>query len=198
MKKVLLFLFVTLSINAFADRIIYKDHGQVNLLDGKELKGIVRYSPMWPSYLEIQEVDSPDFRKVKFKEIKTFIIGDQKWLKKDVKGVVGFNDDYFLQQLSPDTQKIKLFKYEQQNPNTYEMEEETYYVLLPNQENVISIGDMKLLPFNKKFPKYIEDCPTLAKKIEKKENGYAIKMISSDISKLKVYMKVSEEYQNCK
>lgn len=89
-----------------------------------------------------------------------------------------------------------------------------YSVLLPGQEKVIPLQDLKLNPMHKKLTRYLHDCPPLAEKVAQQVEGYTVSnnrfklssageqayqeaALSLDELRLKVYLRIAEEYNNC-
>ena len=181
------------------ETIRYYGHGLIQLKEGNEIKGVVKYSPQNPNNVWIQE-DGKKWEKYKNKEVAAFKVEDKIFHSKVNKGAVATNPNYFMELLVPEDYKIKVYRYQEQSSllvgGNYEVTTE-YFVEFPEQDEVLGTGSMKLMPFHKKGVKYVESCPDLVKKISGKESGYKIGMISNDEMKASVLIKVAEDYQNC-
>ncbi len=89
-----------------------------------------------------------------------------------------------------------------------------YSVLLPGEEKVMNLQELKLNPMHKKLPAYLSDCPILADKVARQEEGYTFQgnvfqisqslrqaqaegASSQDELRLSIYMRIAEEYNTC-
>ena len=104
----------------------------------------------------------------------------------------------FMIRMTPEDYKIQLYKKYEQDPQTYKILFK-YFAMFPGQTKAKDImSDLTLMPFAKKVPKNIADCPDLAGKIEKKEDPYKMPLLSNEKTFFTMYLKIAEAYQDCK
>ncbi len=204
MKKTLLTLTLSLLIVAafgqdIREAIKYEGKGIIEFKDGTKAEGEIVYEPFRPDRVKCKTDGAEKATTYKIKVVSKFTAGEYKYFNRSNKGAIG-GDEYFVQIISNESYKIKLYMYEQQRQfgtdDGYEVET-TYYIEFPGQENLIALNDLKLSPFHKKMPKYITDCDELTKKIAKKDKKYKVGMMTTPKKKVEILKMIIEEYENC-
>lgn len=178
----------------------YEGNGSIYLENGETIKGTLRFYASRPTKVFFIEEGSDEKDKLKIDEIKGFDIEDKIWSKVISKGSIGGNM-YFMQRLTPENRDLGVFLYEQQNTLGNEsgfLVTREYYVKKSDWDEAYTVGHLKFTPFHKKGPKVFADCSELAKKIGNKHSDYKMGLMTSDNMKAGIYMKISEEYQDCK
>ena len=201
MKKILLFTaaLILISIASFSqDFITYKGAGKIILNTGDTIKGNLSYSLTFPRKVRLV-LDGKD-ENYNYDQVKEFFLDNRHYIT--IKTRVIGNPNTFALLMGTETDRIRLFKYEQQpmmdGPGGIVPITTEYYVSLPGEEFAMGLMDMKLIPFNKKMAKVVEGCPALAKKIADKEDGYKMGLISNDLIRLPVYQRIAAEFEQCK
>ncbi len=193
---------ILISGNSLAQKTIaldigtYDGYGMIQLKEGEVIKDTLYFSFAGKGLVKIAQKREHEIpKKYSPREVEYFTIGDTTFVPvKTAQAITG----EFMIRLTPENYKIQLYK-------KYEQDEATskilykYFALFPDQKNAKDIvGDITLMPFAKKVPKYIADCSDLAEKISKKEEPYKIPFVSNEQTCITVYMKVAEAYQECK
>lgn len=197
----MLCLSVMFKLNAQTGQSEYSGAGMVTLLDGSEVRGVVTYYPSSPGKVFVKKDGEEKSEKYKAKDVKEFTLSDLHYYSIIAKGGVDIGSDGAFGRLlnSPDS-KIKLFLCESQSNivvGSTPPVDQSYYALVPGETAAYTLSGMKFTPF-KKMANIVADCPDLAKKITGKEEGYFCPMMTTDDYRLKVFLKVAEEYSNCK
>ena len=207
MKKLLILLLISLSVSAFAQtqepEISYSGTGKIITNDGKEIQGEIRFSFV-NSRKIAYTIAGADEQKILVKEVKEFYISDVHFVKvlSTALTLAGSNEDIAIIK-TPENFKIKIYETINQgivgsgSPATYETIRDMV-VLFPNSEKPRSLTDLSFTPFAKKVSKLVADCASLSEKIATKKDGYKLGMISSAQQQLDMFMKISNEYQECK
>ncbi|TKB99085.1 hypothetical protein [Pedobacter cryophilus] len=195
-----LFILIGLSSTAFAQSgfINYKGEGNVVTNAGETLTGTVYYALSSPRRVSIKLVDGTE-KKFDYDDTKSFIVGEKQYHAIKIK-TLG-NPNTFAQLLNPQSSSfIKVYKNETQPTivvgGDYTVTT-THFIGVTGEEVAYDTGDLKLTPFNKKMAEIVKACPELAKKIADKENGYKVGLISNDIFRVPVYLRIAQEYDAC-
>jgi hypothetical protein len=111
------------------------------------------------------------------------------------------NNILFLKRLTNENAKLQLFElFKSKNNSSEYFDQYDYYISFNNENRFVSwsIRGSKFFPnFEEKMSEIVSDCPSLAKKIEQKANGYTVKQIAIDAKKNEVVKKIIEEYNKC-
>jgi len=206
MKKFILLsifcVFIDFCCKSQTDFICYSGPGKVVLNNGETITGNVEYCLSSPARVRILPDGKSDDMKYKSSEVKEFNVGDKQYLSLELKGgaVSVGSDLQFAQLMTPADSKIKVLMSETQSTvvvNNNFAVTTSYYALVPGQEAAYALSDIRFTPF-KKMTKYVEDCPVIVEKINNKEKGYFIPMVTTDEARKEVFLKIAMEYQNCK
>lgn len=203
MKKVLfsILLLASISLTALSqtDFVTYVGPGNLITNTGETFNGKVVYSLSSPGKVRVIFDDKTD-KTFNYNETKEFTVNDRHYYAIKVK-IVG-NPNTFAQLLNPESSSlIKVYRNEQQPTIVVDRNftiTTSYYIGLPNQDKAIETGDLKMMPFNKKMAEVVKDCPALAKKIMDKEDGYKMGMMSVDLLRIPVYLRIAKEFDACK
>ena len=214
MKQVLtlLFLFTSTLLNAqptpqSAPKVPekqWKEKGTLWVNDTLNLIGTIWYTARNNNKVEITTTDG-NIHKYKAKEIKGFAISSVQWFSKPIKEAGLGDNNYFLNLVSPSSDKIKKYDLHEQSKsgtmsgNTPVFEyTKSIYVEIPGENRLVFIGDTYFMPFHKKMAEIVKDCPELAKKIEDKEKDYKVNKVFGIPQNFdKVVLKVVDEYNAC-
>lgn len=182
----------------------WKDTGTLWVNDTLSLTGTIWYTARSNNKVEITTTDG-NIHKYKAKEIKGFTISGSQWFSKPVKELGLGDNNYFLNLVSPSTDKIKKYDLHEQsksgtmsgNTPVFEYTKSTM-LEIPGENKLFPVGDTYFMPFHKKMAAIVKDCPELAKKIEDKEKDYKVnKILGIPQNFDKVVMKVVDEYNAC-
>lgn len=207
MRKLLILFLIALNVSVYAQtqepEISYSGSGKIVTNDGKELQGEISFSFVSSRKIAFKPVDGEE-QKILVKDVKEFYISDMHFVKvlSTALTLAGSNEEIAIIK-TPENYKIKIYETINQgiigsgSPATYETNRD-YVVLFPNAEKPRSISDLSFAPLNKKVSKLIADCPSLSEKIASKADGYKLGMISSDQQRLDMFLKIANEYQECK
>lgn len=203
MKKYILNLLVLVILTSTAiaqtDFITYRGPGKVVTHKGETFIGEVIYSLSSPGRVKVILEDKTD-KVLNYDETKEFTVDDRQYHAIKVK-ILG-NPNTFAQLINPESSSlIKVYRNEQQPTivvgGNFAVTT-SYYIGLPNQDKAFETGDLAMMPFNKKMAEVVKDCPALAKKIMDKEDGYKIGMMSVDLLRVPVYLRIAKEFDACK
>lgn len=204
MKKLFLLSCLFLSIFCLKtqsqETVRFLGEGSMIMEDGTEVTGTVGYWYVNPSVVRFKGEGEDKETKYKVGEVKSFVVDGRNFIRIKAKDAIGTNPYTFAEMLTPPDQKMALLLYQQQpavgadgqHPIT-----KTYYVQIPNDEQVYPAGDIKFMPLHKKMSKIVSDCPELAEKIAKKEKGYNYGVVSSDEMRADILTTIIEEYNAC-
>lgn len=199
------FLFLVLLVAPLAafsqDFVEYSSDGKVILANGSEIIGTVRYMPTSPGKVFVTPNGSTEKEKYKAVEVKEFTVQGFTYHSIKTGGEINVGKDgAFGRILNQPDSKIKIYLCESQPSivaGAIPPPDKSYYASLPGEPEALNINGGKFMPF-KKITKYLADCPDLVSKIEGKTEGYTYPMMTTDDVRLKVFLKVAEEYQSCK
>ena len=206
MKTLIYFAFLTfISIVGYCQTefICYSGNGKMELASGEIIEGTIEFCLSSPAKVRIVQTEQTEKEKYKSDEVKQFNIEDKHYLSVSLKGGVSVgNSDQFARVLTPADWKVKVFMTETQPSVVVSVSGEipitvSYYCSIPGDNNLYELSNMKFTPF-KKMAKYLADCPSVAAKINNKEEGYFVSMIATDAARKEVFLNVAKEYQNCK
>ncbi|HUX54576.1 MAG TPA: hypothetical protein VMV56_09195 [Williamwhitmania sp.] len=195
---VVLLLMIAISAFSQTEFVAYNGIGKVILNTGDTIQGVVDYKICYPGSVRVTP-DGEKKREFHDNDTKEFFVKGRHYYSVNSSGQIG-SSSMFVYLLNSETSKIKLFMYEQQPivvTNNDFTATTDYYILLPGETNVISLGDLKLMPFNKKMSKFVESCPVLAKKILDKEDGYKVGMLTTPMAKIEILKKIAAEFDAC-
>ena len=221
-------LLVLMSCTAFAQQQSPEDYspwyrkgnGKLVLNSGEELKGYGNFYILSDHVSFTKEFDDKT-KKYQVSDIKSFSINDSSFYSKLTKGAeITLNKKKtFVYLKNGEESKYKM--YERKIISTdlsaagalglTDRLETDYFIEIPGEtEAVYSVTGTKFLPFAKKVSALLADCPTLSKKIENREEGYAQtilpkfstnlkKMIDNTtaIDPMNVWLKILAEYEGC-
>lgn len=207
MKHLLLLLVIFYSATAIAQEvkeaeIVFKGEGKIHMKNGKELTGFLSYSYVNSTKVVIKQANGEQ-EKIKRSEINSFEIGDLLFEKISPSGaiVIGGNEEFAIRK-TPENSKIKIHENINQgrvgsgSPALYSTSREII-ISFPDKKSK-SIKDLSFAPFHKKVSKLVADCPSLSKKIANKEDGYKVGFATSVPARLDIFIRLAEEYTNCK
>ena len=178
----------------------YDGYGTVKQKSGEILNDTLYFSFAADGKLRLAKKNPNDPlempRKYTPSDVEYFTIADTTFVPVKTPSTLAGAGEFMIQ-LTPEGYKIQLFKkYEQSEDKTRILHK--FYAMFPNQKNARDIvNDLSLIPFSKKVPKLITDCPDLTEKIGKKEDLYKIPMISNEKTCYSVYRQVADNYQTC-
>lgn len=206
MKKTLLFIaFAICSLSIFAQDAVelyeLQGTGEIELVDGTIITGEINYNAFNNSRVRIKTVEAEDFTKYKVDEVKRFVVSGIEYINKETTGSIGIEGGEFLTLISNNECEIKIYQLHVQSHGPYlakYVDEISYYLELPGLDKLVGMTDLKLMPFHKKMPTYISDCPELCEKITKKEKGYKIGLLTTPNQKIDIITRIAEEYHQSK
>jgi glycosyltransferase involved in cell wall biosynthesis len=183
--------------------IIYSGNGKIITYDGREIQGEIEYSFVSSRKIYYQTNGSKK-ENIPMKDVKEFFIDDLHFVKLATTALAIGDDQDIAIVKTPENNKIMMYEVISQGIigtgeiPAYETERD-YVVLFPGQSKPKPISDLAFMPFNKKVSKLVADCPELSKKIENKEEGYKLGIIGNNKEAIfNLFLKISDEYENCK
>jgi hypothetical protein len=195
-------LFLSLALVAQSDFVHYKGKGQALLKDGTTVTGFIEYCLEFPGKVYVTPEGQSKDTKYDADDVKSFNIDDKQFVSvKAADAAAGPPKVTFLRFLTPADYKIRILIQETQpvivSNNDFTITT-TYFCMLPGDDaNAYAVGEMKFVPF-KKMNNYIANCPALVARIEAKDKEVYVPSITTDDIRREVFLKVAEEYQNCK
>ncbi len=206
----LFFVFVFSALSLFAQQqeeqdlrveISYNGKGTLYLKNGQVINGNISHSRIYPNKVWITPEGEKKAQKYKAKDVIKFKIGDTLIFET----IKSPSATLFARCLTDENSKIKVYDLTVQSQfitgGSYETgylhsTSEDYFVLFPTMEKPISIKDIRMT--RKKVAKYVSDCPELSQKILNKQKGYNIMSILPAEILLERYLRIAEDYNNCK
>lgn len=195
------------------DEYEYTSQGVLYLNDGEPIAGKLQYSIFF-NHVYLLDVDG-EAQKFKSKHLKGFVLDTLGGMKFDVK------QGGIYQNITPrGGQEIKMYKcFVSDRPVTYAIQNEIqgqweYYLDFPDKKNVLSINDLRI-SVHKTLPRYLGDCPELAKKVSERQEGYKYEGNPFKVGKIMkqavansekdapenpkagLYLKILKEYYDC-
>lgn len=183
----------------------------VYLLNGRTYHGNLIVHTNRFSNSAVKLYTEGDKRPMRFglHHIKGYELKNDYYELKEVKGSFHLVKEYsFMKRLTKANSKIHLYENLKKishpsgkHVNSYTTYETEYFLQLPNErsEEVWPLSGSKFVPnFHNKMSKVVADCPSLARKIANKEDGYFYSQVSFVKEKrAAVLMKIIDEYNNC-
>jgi len=182
------------------------------LTNGRTYTGklIVRTSNYSNSAVRMYLEDDKKPMNFSIMDVKGYELRNNYYELKEVKGGIRLGREYsFMRRLTKEDSRIHLFENTEKvttsngpNQGSYTYYETNYYMQLPGEEGdaVWPLSSTKFVPnFEDKMSKMVSDCPSLARKIANKEEGYFYAQVSLLKEKrANVLMQIIDEYNNCK
>lgn len=186
-------------------------HGTLYLANGKTFEGrlIIQtgnlFGPVIKAYAEGDKIPA----QFNVRDVVGYRIDRGYFALKHKEGSFAIERGYaFMKRLSPEDSKIHLYEAQEKERESgkgsqsitsrYQTE---YYVEFPHDEEAVvhSVNGSRIVPhFEEKISRLVSDCPSLAKKIAAKENGYVYAQVSFFKEKKKeVWLRIIEEYNRC-
>lgn len=206
MKYLFFCLLIAVSANSFAQdqreqEVVFMGEGRIQMENGDVQEGPISYSYVNSTHVNFKNAEGKTVR-IRRSEVEYFEIGDIYFEKiSQGKGIVIGNDTEFAIRKTPENSKIKVYETINQgsigsgNPAEYSTKR-SVIVYFPG-EKPKSINDLSLSPFHRRVSRLVEDCPTLSKKIAKKDDGYSIGLLTSPQARVEIYLRLADEYSNC-
>jgi hypothetical protein len=184
--------------------IIYSGQGKITLETGDEISGEVYHSRLTQMSVSVKTPDG-ETKRFKVPEVKGFTIGSILFEKVKTPKIAIKDADFAILLSNPES-PIRVYEVcWQENvsmgaaaaANEWPTNIE-YYVLFPVIGVLKDFSNIAFIPFGKKVSKLVEDCPELVAKIQNKEKGFFIGLISTDQDKQNVFVNIANAYANCK
>ena len=140
---------------------------------------------------------------IHFSDIRGYRIGSTYYALKNLDiSVNGTYRTLFVKQLTPDSSKIHLYElHESGRGNATGESLYSYYLSLKSSGPLETINSksVKIIPnFDLKMSEIVSDCPKLADKIRRKQDGYYLPFISFNPKKQpEVLLRIINEYNSC-
>jgi hypothetical protein len=161
--------------------------------------------------IRIKPEGASDYFKYTLEEVEGYRINNDYYALKRMRttGIFGGGERlFFMRRLTPDESRIHLYEHitrenrNDGNGNSRVIYNEKFYVQLPTEPatDVWELESNKFTPnFDEKMSRYVADCPTLARKIANREEGYFFRQVSLVQGKrLFVIDNIIEEYNRCR
>lgn len=187
---------------------------QMLLRNGEVLSGrlIVSMNQVLTPSIRFKPDGATDFQKYSVEDVEGYRSANGAYMLKKLRGpgIVG-TWDWFVKRLTPPDSRIHLFEYydiEQQTSTVNRVpvavnprEIRRYFLSLPGDTTriIYAAGSNKFTPnFDEKMSALLSDCPTLARKIADKKDGYFYSDLSASRSRLDVLNTIIDEYNACR
>jgi len=186
-------------------------YGTVYLMNGKSYDGkiVVNKSNLLSSPVKLYTEGDKKPMQFRLPDVKGYSIRNDYFALKEIRGGVNIGKHYsFMRRLTPEDSRISLFENIEKvtrttSNNTRSTHYETeYFMELPSEEGdgVWSLTSSKFVPnFDEKMSKIVSDCPTVARKIANREEGYFYRQVTVFKDKRPdVLMNIIDEYNRCR
>lgn len=175
-----------------------KDTGTIVLNDKTSLQGTVYFQAIQNDRIKFVDASGKD--KVYYAgNITKFNMGNYHFVALQ-KGstYIAENSGFFVELLNvADTNKVKIAYLHSENKVDRPMYPIGYnkdiLAIFPNGGYYLPVKG-NLPPINKLFPKYLVECPDLAKKVSNKDKGYSFKGAFTNIDP--IFIRIIKEYNN--
>lgn len=187
--------------------------GTLYLTNGKSIDGklVVQMGNIFGSDVKIYANGEKDAMKFDLGEVQGYRIRNDYYELKEKRGGISIGRRLsFMKRLTPENSRIHMFEDIEKVEENYKVNgnnarrtryETEYYLQLPGEEtsNVYPLGGSKFVPnFDEKMSRMVSDCPSLARKIADKDDGYFYAQISLFKEKrANVLMNIIDEYNRC-
>jgi hypothetical protein len=180
--------------------------GTLHLKDGKKLDGrlVVETENVFGSKVRLYTEDEKKPMQFSLNQVKGFSIrGDEYELKEIREGISIGKRQFFMKRLTPQNSRMHLFEFSKKETTnkTSTRHVTEFYVQLPDEEEdlVYSTNGSHFVPhFEDKVSRIVSDCPSLARKIASKQNGYFYAQVSLLKEKrADVMLRIINEYNDC-
>jgi hypothetical protein len=159
---------------------------------------------VYKPYVQFTPKGKSEIQDIPLNELSGYRIGAEVYELKIVD--IKMNDIHrllFVHRLTPDSSRIRLYHLHASGLGNQTGEaEDTYYLSLPGfaPRETINTHGIRVIPgFETKMSEIVADCPSLAKKIRAKENGYFIPFASFKANKHpEVLLRIINEYNQCR
>lgn len=143
-------------------------------------------------------------------DVKGYELRNTYYELKEVRGGIRIGKEYsFMKKLTKNDSRIHLFENTEKhttsngpNQGSYTYYETNYYLQFPREDGdaVWPLSSNKFVPnFEEKMSQMVSDCPSLAQKIARKEEGYFYAQVSlSKEKRPNVLMQIIDDYNRCK
>lgn len=183
--------------------IVISGPGKIALETGEEVSGMVTHSKLQARRVSLKKEDGSS-ETYKITEVKWFMIDAAFFEKTLYPGPI--KDQLFAGLLSNPTSPIKVYDISWQEPIAFGPDVDAgvwptlreKYVYFPVVDKLKPFSDVTFIPFVKKVSKLVEDCPDVVSKINQKEKGYVITLLSTEEDKMNVFINIANLYGLCK
>jgi hypothetical protein len=186
--------------------------GTLYLTKGKVVNGLLNINMygFGRGSVKIKPEGANSYFKYDMEEVLGYRVNNDYYGLKRVRsgGIFSSERQYFMRRLTPDDSRMHLYEHidrdtrTDQNGISQTRYREKYFLQLPNEPeaDVWELESNKFTPnFDDKMSRYLADCPSLAQKIARKEEGYFFRQVSLVPGKrLFVIDTIIEEYNRCK
>ena len=153
--------------------------------------------------IEIRPEGKTSWQKLNITEISAYSLGSDYFPVKNVDvDMNGAMYMLFVKRLTDEHSRIQLYQLDESGKANYTGEAETrYYLSFPGYAplQTVNAKSSQLVPnFDLKMSALVDDCPTLAKKIRKREKGYFLALATFNAKTTPdVLMRIINEYNSC-
>lgn len=188
--------------------------GTLFLTNGKSIDGklVIQMGNIFGSDVKVYTEDEKKPMQFGLADVEGYRLRNDYYALKEKRGGISLGRRLsFMKRLTLQNSRIHLYeelerttetrKVNNNNYRNYRYETE-YYLQLPNETGVqvYPLGGSAFVPnFDEKMSRLVSDCPSLARKIAAKENGYFYAQVSLfNEKKAEVLLHIIDEYNRCR
>jgi hypothetical protein len=190
---------------------VHKEKVIVYFKNQEKISGVINISmengsglhPNFKPILEFMPEGKTTWQNLNISDISAYSLGSDyypvKRLDVDMNGALYLQ---FVKRLTAENSRIQLYELYQSGKANYTGDAvTTYFLSFPGYGplETLNVGSSQLVPnFDLKMSNMVEDCPTLEKKIRRKEKGYFLSMGTFNIKTIPtVLITIIHEYDSC-
>jgi hypothetical protein len=181
--------------------------GTLYLKDGKTVDGklVIETENIFGSKVKLYTNEERKPMQFSLSQVRGYAMNNNAYEVKEIReGLSIGKRQFFMKRLTPENSRIHLYEFSKKETvnKTSTRHVTEYYAQLPGEEDDLvhsTIGSRFVPHFEQKVSRIVSDCPSLAKKIAEKQNGYFYAQVSLLKEKrVDVLMRIIEEYNQCK
>jgi hypothetical protein len=185
-------------------------NGTLHLTNGKSVDGklIINTDYAIGTPIKVYAPGEKEPMKFSLYDVKGYEMRGSYYALKQVHGGLQLGNNFsFMKRLTPENSRIHLYENidKRINRNVNNMSTTSYdyeyYLQMPNEtgDDVWRLSSSKFTPnFDEKMSLLLSDCPTLARKIADKQEGYFYRQVSFTERRADVLLNIISEYNKCR
>ncbi|RYZ58961.1 MAG: hypothetical protein EOO14_09005 [Chitinophagaceae bacterium] len=180
--------------------------GRLYLHNGKTIDGklVIETENIFGGKVKLFAGDEKKPMQFSLSQVRGYAMDNNEYELKEIReGLSIGKRQYFMKRLTPEGSRMHLYEFSKKEivNKTSSRHVLEYYVELPGEEEnlVFSTNGSHFVPhFEQKVSRIVSDCPTLAKKIAEKQNGFFYAQVNLLREKrVDVLMRIIDEYNKC-